>query len=496
MNKSLIVSTLLIVFFLRIPGSHSAEISSDSQPGHVLSLSRVIDSVSTQYPPYLAALIERDINQGAVRGAQGAFDFQTFAKVFSYPTGFYERTSIEAGFEQFTGLWGSTVFGGYRWTDGFLPDYYNNERTHRGGSATLGFKLPILRDGSIDKRRLRLQKARLDLEITNPIIQRQSLDFTRAAAASYLMWLQSGKRLELAERTLNLAKSRQEAIETRISQGLTAKAISLENRQLVLSRTIEIIEAKKDFDTSSVTLSLFLRDQDGNMISATPQSLPEDWPIIGPRPDNLLPSAIKFAQLNRPEIRIYELELQKLGLDREFYQNQWLPRLDAYASANQDLGEEIYKDKGEFEMKLGLEFSIPLQRNEARGAIQANRGKIAQLERKAGFAMDKILTELDSKLIYLKAAQNQVDLSLENFKLADSLREIESDRFLLGATDLLSLQIREQAAFKAEMQLIKSQYSVLLATIDFLIAAGTQLNDSQSPTESLWQFSQRWNEID
>ena len=56
--------------------------------------------------------------------------------------------------------------------------------------------------------------------------------------------------------------------------------------------------------------------------------------------------------------------------------------------------------------------------------------------------MDKILTELDSKLIYLEAAQNQVDISLENFKLADSLREIESDRFLRGGTDLLSLQIR------------------------------------------------------
>jgi hypothetical protein len=45
--------------------SHSAE-----QP---LMLDEVQASVRTQYPPYLAALIEQDIANGRVRQAQGSF---------------------------------------------------------------------------------------------------------------------------------------------------------------------------------------------------------------------------------------------------------------------------------------------------------------------------------------------------------------------------------------------------------------------------------------
>jgi hypothetical protein len=39
----------------------------------VIHLESVLESVTSQYPPYLAALIERDIAQGHLRSAQGSF---------------------------------------------------------------------------------------------------------------------------------------------------------------------------------------------------------------------------------------------------------------------------------------------------------------------------------------------------------------------------------------------------------------------------------------
>ena len=59
--------------------------------GVVLGLPDVLRSVTNQYPPLLAALIERDVAAGRLRSAEGTFDFQTFARVFGNPTGFYEN---------------------------------------------------------------------------------------------------------------------------------------------------------------------------------------------------------------------------------------------------------------------------------------------------------------------------------------------------------------------------------------------------------------------
>jgi outer membrane protein TolC len=175
------------------------------------------------------------------------------------PTGFYESTTIEAGFEQFTGIWGSTVFGSYRWTDGLLPDYYPDRRTDRSGTPSLGFKLPLLRDGSIDKRRAAIAKAKLEVELVNPVIQRQLLDFAKASASAYLNWMKAGQNLQVAEQMLELATLRTNAIQTRIDKGLSAPVESLENRQMVVSRQMELIKARRAFESASITLSLFLR---------------------------------------------------------------------------------------------------------------------------------------------------------------------------------------------------------------------------------------------
>jgi hypothetical protein len=150
-----------------------------------LTLHEVLDSVRQQYPPMLAALIERDVAAGRLQSARGTFDFQFFSRLFDAPSGYYQSTTVDTGFEQFTGLWGSTLFGGYRiTTGGLLPDYEKN-RTQGSGEPRIGFRLPLLRDGSIDRRRATLIKARLDKDLADPLIHRQQIDFIRAATAGY-----------------------------------------------------------------------------------------------------------------------------------------------------------------------------------------------------------------------------------------------------------------------------------------------------------------------
>jgi len=163
---------------------------------------------------YGTALIERDVAAGRLQSARGTFDFQFFSRLFDAPSGYYQSTTVDTGFEQFTGLWGSTLSGGYRvTTGGLLPDY-EKSRTQGSGEPRIGFRLPLLRDGSIDRRRATLIEACLDKELADPVIHRQQIDFIRAATAGYYGWLATGERLRLSEALLRIARERMDTLKT------------------------------------------------------------------------------------------------------------------------------------------------------------------------------------------------------------------------------------------------------------------------------------------
>lgn len=452
-----------------------------------LELREVLDSVATQYPPYLAALIERDIAEGKAQSASGAFDLNSFARLFGNPTGYYESSTVDTGVEQFLGLWGATVFGGYRLTGGDrLPDYYP-QRTQRGGELRFGVKMPLLQDGAIDSRRAAVLRARLDQELANPVIFRQHLDFLRAGVVAYYAWIAAGQRLRASEEILRVAEDRQEAITRQIERGLSAPVIGQENRQLVVSRELAVIRARRRFEASALALSLLLRTPQGVAILAGRERLPSG----PPHPAPLIPlpdpegSILEEALRRRPEIRQMELARERLQVDLRLARNGLLPRLDAGAEVSQGLGEERYADRDELELKLGLEFRLPLQRRQARGQVQELQGRLDQLERQLLFARDRIRTEIRNAHEATIAAEEQAERAALNVQLAEGLQQVERDRFQLGAADLLALQIREQAAFQARIEELEAIELYFASQADFLTAMAFDLRqDPKAPSSS------------
>jgi outer membrane protein TolC len=447
-------------------------------PPAKLSLTQLVDGVYSQYPPYLAALIERDVAQGKLRSARGIFDFQTFVDIFDNTQGFYEATTVEAGFEQFTGLWGSTIYGGYRYTEGFLPDYYYERRTNAGGQPEVGIKLPLLQNRAIDERRATLLKAKLEKEQADPKIRKQQLDFTKAAMFAYYNWHAEVRKLAAAEEILRIAQDRAKAVKTQIERGLVAPVIEVENNQMVISRELALLKAQRAFEAASIALSLFHRNDLGEPIIAgralAPDRLPEPFPL----PDDVTTGAIAFALEHRPELAYLEIELQKLGVDARLFRNKALPKLDTFVGANQGAGAFRYKDTGDFELKTGLQFRVPLQRNEAKGKQEENAAKTEQTQNEYRFAMDRISAELHNAFSAVTLALDQVQRARQNTDLALQLQKVEQDRFELGATDLLGLMIREQAAFQARVDEIESLNQYYKAISDFITSTGIKLNET------------------
>ncbi|MEY2597807.1 MAG: hypothetical protein RLZZ142_66 [Verrucomicrobiota bacterium] len=446
-----------------------------------LLLPEVLSSVQKLYPPYLAALLEQDIASGRTRQALGAFDLQLSGGSTLNPTGYYEGRTGSATLEQPLPFWGGSVYGGYRLSSGFLPNY-NKDRTGTDGEGVIGFKIPLLRDGTLDRRRATLWQARIDQELANPIILRQYLDFIRAATISYYNWVAAGQRLALAEELLRLAKDRDSAIAEQVKTGASAPIVQTDNLRLVVSREISVVQANRRFQAAAIELSLFYRRSiDSEPILAPRDRLPTTFPPH-PRPsESQLGTDIPKALAGRPEIRRITLSLDKARIDQRLAKNNLLPNLDVGVEAAQVPSGKVPKDIERTEVAVKLELKVPLQRREAQGRLEVTNAQISRLEQEQAFARDRITADVRDSLSALFAAFDALAQSRRNVELAQKLQDAETERMKQGATDLLALQIREQATFDAKVLEVEALADYFRADANYRAATAADASLKKAP---------------
>ncbi len=434
-----------------------------------LLLPEVLASVQTQYPPYLAALIEQDIANGRVRQAMGSFDLNLNAGGTMNLAGYYDGQTGYAMLEQPLPFWGGSVYGGYRLSSGFLPNY-NKDRTSVDGEGVLGFRIPLMRDGTIDRRRASLWQAQIDQELADPIILRQYLDFIRSATISYYTWLAAGQRLALTEELLRIAKDRDSAIAEQVKRGASAPIVQVDNQRLVVSREIATVLAVRRFQAASIEMSLFFRTQDkAEPIIAKRERLPKAFPPHPRLDDSQLTADIGKAAVFRPEIRRIELLVEKTEIDRRLAKNNLLPNIDIGVEAGQSVGNRP-KDLEQNEVEAKIEFKLPLQRREAKGRVDVADALIERLNNDKRFARDRIAADVRDAYSAVEAAYNALKMTRRNVELARQLEAAENERLKQGATDLLALQIREQATFDGQVLEVEAQADYFRAQANYRAA--------------------------
>lgn len=447
-----------------------APASSTPRPSSALLLEEVLASVRTQYPPYLAAMIEQDIANGRVRQAQGAFDLQLGVGSAFQPSGYYDGSTSYAMLEQPLPFWGGSVYGGYRLSSGFLPNY-NKERTGIDGEGVLGFRVPLLKDGTIDKRRASLWQARIDQELAEPVILRQYLDFIRAATIAYYGWVAAGHRLALTEELLRVAKDRDSAIAEQVQRGASAPIVQIDNQRLVVSREIAVVQGLRRFQAAAIELSLFYRTATtAEPVVAQRVRLPQAFPPHPAPQSSHAEVGVAKAMIFRPETRRIELTLEKAGIDKRLARNDLLPSLEVGVQASQALTSTTPRDIERTEIEAKVEFKVPLQRREAKGRIQVVDAQIERLLNDLRFARDRITADVRDSHSALLAAYQALGQTRRNVELARMLESAETERLKQGATDLLALQIREQASFDARVLEVDAQADYFRAQANYRAA--------------------------
>jgi outer membrane protein TolC len=243
----------------------------------------------------------------------------------------------------------------------------------------------------------------------------------------------------------------------------------------VVAREIGTVQAQRRFEAAALALSLFLRDADDAPVSAGRDRLSTGFPPVDPPDVSRFTTDLLQAETRRPELARLRLNADKLAVDRRLAKNQLLPNLDAGVTGSQDLGRDTYKDKGDFEVQAGVELRLPLQRREAKGRLAEIEAQTEQLNNEQRFARDRIRTEVNDVFSAVSAAYQQNLRTRTNVELARQLQEAEQDRFNQGATDLLALQLREQATFDAQTAEIEAAFEYFRAQADYRAAAALDL---------------------
>lgn len=435
-----------------------------------LQLDEVLDSVTSRYPPYLSALVERDLASGRITQSMGAFDTNLAAKLGSTLQGYYEATTLQALVEQPLGT-GDTLYGGYRISDGFLPAY-DKDRTQDNGELVFGGRFPLFRDRSFDNRRARLRQAEIDAELADPTIARARIDFVRAASRTYYAWVAAGQRLEVARELLRLATSRRGDFERGVERGFLAPIDVTDNERLIAQRQVFLVRAERLLVQAALELSLFLRDGNDAPIVPEPSRLPPSLALPTVPDAASQQQDIELAIRQRPELRRLQLLRDRAEADRELAENQTLPGIDLIVEASRSIGDVPYNDITENRLFVGGELKLPVQRRDAFGRLEQAKAQLNRLRFEDQFARDRIVNEVADGRSALQAAADQITQTARNVELARELVAAEMRAFELGRSDLLRVWLREVQLADAQVLEVDARLEFYRADAEYRAVLG------------------------
>lgn len=449
---------------------------SPASAGGPLGLDEVLAAVERHYPLLRAVELERATTGGRLLTTLGAFDHNLTAGVDGQGPATYENFRSSVGVSRGFAVGGVGVFAGYRTGYGDFPTYNLGQKTADGGEFRAGVSVPLLRDRAIDRPRAAVRQAGLDVALAEPTIERQRLDFRRAASRAYWNWVAAGHRLRVADTLLKLAADRDEQLKARVAAGPAANIERVDNQQNIALRNGVRVQAERGFQQAAIDLSLFLRDDAGTPTLAAADRLPT-FPALGPIDAATFEPALRTAFDLRPEPRRLRLLRDKAAVDLALAENQTLPTLNAVVAGSQDVGYGKSSLSGpngldRSSLNAGLAFSLPVERRDALGRVATARAQLAQLDFQLRNAEDVVRADVQDTFSALERAHEFARQAKARVELARVVAAAEREQLRLGRSDVLRVTLREQAAFEAEVVEIAAQQDYFRAVADYLAALG------------------------
>ncbi|MEL7311141.1 MAG: TolC family protein [Pseudomonadota bacterium] len=439
-----------------------------AQSTEALTLKQVLKSSAAHFPAILEAEANRRNAEGEINVAAGGFDVKLDASGDSYLNGFYDGQVLRGKVTQPLRAFGANVYGQYQVSEGDFPIYEDINFTNRGGTAKAGAILSLLRDRDIDDRRFAEMDAGLIVEQADIDVLLTKIDVQRDAASAYWRWRAAGQQLEVYRELLRNAEARDAALIREVSSGARARIFITENLQNITRRRSLVAQAQLNFQMAANRLAFYLRDAEGAPSLPNSSQLPEGMDGV----PGIVPRALDSAAdvlTSRPELLRLETEIRRAGNRLKLRRNALKPRFDVsleIASGVGGVGEGgISRDSTD--TKVGVQFSVPVQRRAARGRVTQAEAELDALRLKRQQVQERIALELEGIVMGLSFAEQLAGLAADEVDQSEQLEQAEIQRFRNGASDFFLVNLREQAVANAKIREIGARLDARLAEVSF-----------------------------
>lgn len=430
----------------------------------------VLRSSALTFPSILEAFEREAAARSDQLSADGAFDLMLKGEAYDRLTGFYSGGFAKAEARQPLRPYGAEVFGSYKISDGTFPTYENVFNTNQFGEVKVGALFSLLRNRDIDSRRFAIEDTRLAASQARLDVMLVQLNVQHEALRAYWRWVAAGEEIRVFEELLEIAEARQVGLTREVREGARAAIALTENEQNLLRRRTLLEQAKRDFQTAANSLGFYLRDSAGRMIVPTREMLPGAKQLKAIPPlDALLSVPVSEVIQTRPELQTFKLALERATNRVELRRNDLQPKLDASVELSRDFGSVGAGGPGfdSTDTVVGLTFSVPLQRREARGRLQRAEAELRETELRQRRIADQITTEVSNILANLSAAVKLTELANAEVRQASQMVQAERTRFRLGAGEFFLVNAREETAANAQIGAIRAELAGRLAEASY-----------------------------
>ncbi len=430
----------------------------------------VLRSSALTFPSILEAFEREAAARSDQLSADGAFDLMLKGEYYDRLTGFYSGGFGKVEARQPLRPYGAEVFGSYRVSDGTFPTYENYNYTNQLGEAKVGALLSLLRGRDIDSRRFAIEDTRLAASQARLDVLLVQLNVQHEALRAYWRWVGAGEEIRVFEELLEIAEARQIGLTREVNQGARARIALTENEQNLLARRSLLEDAQRNLAVAANSLGFYLRGSNGQMIVPTREMLPDLASMTAVAPvERLVATPVNEVIQTRPELQTFRLALERANNRVDLRRNDLLPKLDASVELSRDFGQLGPGGPGfdSTDAVVGLTFTVPLQRRDARGRLQRAEAELRETELRQRRIADQITTEVSNIIDNLSASLRIADLADAEVKQANAMVQAERTRFRLGAGEFFLVNAREEAAANAQIKAIRAKLAGRLAEASY-----------------------------
>jgi outer membrane protein TolC len=362
---------------------------------------------------------------------------------------------LESKIEQLTPVYGMKIFGGYAKANGTFPVYDGKLLTGSDGEAFFGIELPLLKGGATDEGRTKIEVTTKKVDQANADRSQELTDFVLNAKTAFWDWVYSKAKLEVSKSLLTFAEQRDRGLERRAQTGDIASIDRKDNLRIIYNRQARITNAELEWMDKTRKLSVYYRSESGEPLVLNESDVPglSAPPKLGTQN---LKDLLKTAVEENPEIQSLKLKINQLEREQLLAKNSTLPTLNMKIERVRELGSPNPNSKIQNELKAGLTLEWPLMMRKGRGELIKVDHEIDALKAKLQFLEDKLGARVS--MIHQK-----IQLLLKNFEtisnetnMAKEVAMGEQRRFTTGQTNIITVNLREEAAAEAQLKLTEN----------------------------------------